>query len=353
MAGHLSKKEIFERVGHMNQIAGAKRYVMQEGKKDNVRAVDIWNGSGLDFTVICDRASDISSMTYKGISLCWLSNLSIASPLYKTQGEFAWNNNFSGGMFATCGINTAGLPCSDQGEHLELHGPLSNLPSEEISCNTYWDGDDYFITYSAKVPQARPFGENVCLNRTITVKMGENVVRVHDRVENLGFKPIPFMIIYHMNFGYPLLDENTKLYLTYKECFPTSQQAQKKEREIGIITKPDPAYQACAYNHTVYSDENGFAYASIVNERLQLGATVKFDTEGLDQFNLWKCLQQSNYVVGLEPCNCRTWGRNREREEHNLVYLEPFEKKDLYFEIQIHDGQKEIGEALKRYSGPL
>lgn len=350
---HLSKKEFLERVGHMNQIAGMKRYVLQEGKKEHVKAVDIWNGLGLAFTIVCDRASDIASMTYKGQSLCWLSNLNTASPLYKIPGDFAWNNNFSGGMFATCGLNTAGLPCSDQGEELELHGPVSNLPSEEIGCRTFWEGNDYFITYTAKIPQARPFGENICLTRTITVKMGENIVRVHDRVENLGFERVPVMIIYHMNFGYPLLDEGTKLYLNYKERFPTSQWAAESEEQIGIISGPDCGYRARAYNHTVCPDTEGFGYASIVNEKLGLGVTIKFDAAGLDKFNLWKCLQKGAYVVGLEPCNCRTWGRIREQKEHNLTYLEPFEEKELYFELQIHDGEEEIAKAVRCYDGPL
>lgn len=350
---NLTKKEWFERVGHMGQIAGAKRYIMQEGKKDNVKAVDIWNGSGLAFTVICDRASDLSSMTYKGRSLCWLSNLNVSSPYYKRPGDYEWNNNFSGGMFATCGMNTAGVPCKDQDEKLELHGPISNLPSEEVSCQTYWEGDDYWISYTAKIYQARPFGENLCLTRNIRVKMGENIVRVHDQVENLGFVKSPFMIVYHINFGYPLLDEGTKLYLTYDKRFPTSEWAAESEDKIGVITRPDDGYKARAYNHTMRADENGFAYAAIVNEKLGLGTTIKFDARQLDQLNLWKCLQKSNYVLGLEPCNCRTWGRDREREENHLVYLEPFEQKELYFEIQIHDGPYEIAQAVKRYNGSL
>ncbi len=350
---HLSKQELYGRVGHMNQIAGAKRYTLKEGKKNQTDAVDMWNGLGLFLTILCDRTSDIASLTYQGKSLCWLSNLGFSSPSYKAQGDFEWNNNFSGGMFATCGMNTAGLPCTDHEEHLELHGPVSNLPSEEIGYRTYWDGEDYYMEYTGKTCQSRPFGENLCLTRKITVKMGENVVHVHDYVENLGFKRVPFMMIYHMNFGYPILDEGSRLYLTYKERFPTSELARQSEDEIGVITGPDCEYQPRAYNHTVLPDEEGYAYASILNRRIGLGATVKFDARALDHFNLWKCLQKGSYVVGLEPSNCRTWGRDRERQSHNLVYLEPFENRDLYFQIQIHDGQEEIEQAAGRYGKAL
>jgi hypothetical protein len=348
-----SRAALLEKVGHMNQIAGFKRYVFKEGKKEGVNAVDIWNGAGIYLTILCDRASDISSLTFKGNSLCWLSNLGTASPLYSENGRYAWNDNFSGGMMATCGLTTAGLPSVDAGEQLNLHGPISNLPSEEINCRSYWDGDDYFVEYSSKTFQSKPFAETLCLTRTITVEMGGSTIYVRDNVENLGFEKIPFMMIYHMNFGYPLLDENCRLYLTYDKRYPTSELARADEAGIGVISKPDDGYLPRAYNHTVTQDKDGFAYSSVVNEPLALGATIKFKADELDKFNLWKCLQKRNYVVGLEPCNCRTWGRGRERENHSLPFISPLESRSLYFELQIHEGAAQLAEAVKRYESRL
>lgn len=349
----MTKRELYERVGRMEQIAGFKRYVLKEGKKDGVNAVDLWNGTGVYLTILSDRASDISTLTYQGKSLCWLSGVGVSAPEFLHKGDFEWDRNFGGGMMATCGLTTAGLPSVDAGEVLTLHGEISNTPSEEVNCRTYWRGDDYFLEYSAKTRQVRPYGEDLCLIRTITVKMGENVIRVKDTVENLGFKETPLMMIYHLNFGYPLLDEGARLYLTRDECFPTSAWAEESLPQIGQITAPDDGYKARAYNHTVKPQADGFGYASIINEKLGLGATVKFAADNLNKFNLWKCLQKRNYVVGLEPCNCRTWGRDKAREHHDLVFLAPLESRDFYFEIQIHDGAEELEAARCRYPGSL
>ena len=161
------------------------------------------------------------------------------------------------------------------------------------------------------------------------------------------------MMIYHMNFGYPLLDENAKLYLTADACFPTSPWAEESLDQIGHIPAPDDGYKARAYNHTVYADVDGFAYASILNEPLGLGATVKFASDNLNKFNLWKCLQERNYVVGLEPCNCRTWGRDKARENNDLVFLKPLERKEFCIELQIHTGKEELEQAKRRYPACL
>ena len=171
----MTKRELYERVGRMEQIAGYKRYVLKEGKKDGVNAVDLWNGTGVYLTILSDRASDISTLTYQGKSLCWLSGVGVSAPEFLHKGDFEWDRNFGGGMMATCGLTTAGRPSVDAGEVLTLHGEISNTPSEEVNCRTYWQGDDYFLEYSAKTRQVRPYGEDLCLTRTITVKMGENV----------------------------------------------------------------------------------------------------------------------------------------------------------------------------------
>ena len=101
------------------------------------------------------------------------------------------------------------------------------------------------------------------------------------------------------------------------------------------------------------ADAEGYAYASLLNEELQLGATVKFRADTLDKFNLWKCLRKRDYVIGLEPCNCRTWGRDKAREHGDLVMLEPMESKDFYPELQVHDGAEELRVAAARYDGCL
>lgn len=349
----LTMQAVYERVGRMEQLAGMKRYVLQEGKQRGVHAVDVWNGEGLYMTIIPDRASDIGSVTFCGKSLCWLSGVGVSGPEFWHKGDFEWDRNFGGGMMATCGLTTAGLPSTDDGEKLTLHGEISNIPSEEVNCRSFWKKDGYYMQYSAKTRQVRPYGENLCLTRKITVKMGENVIRVQDTVENLDFQESPLMMIYHMNFGYPLLDKEAKLYLTADTCFPTSTWAEESLNQIGCIGAPDNEYKARAYNHTVSADPEGFAYASILNEKLYLGVTVKFAADNLNKFNLWKCLQKRNYVVGLEPCNCRTWGRERARENNDLVFLKPLESKEFYFEIQIHSGEKEIEQAKQRYASCL
>lgn len=128
MKTKLSKQEILERVGTMAQLAGIRPYVLREGRKNGVSAADLWNGSGLSMTVLSDRASDIYSVTYQGRSLCWLSGVGASGPWFAHNGPFEWDKNFGGGMLATCGLTTAGLPSA------RTQRPVRNMTSGTTPC---------------------------------------------------------------------------------------------------------------------------------------------------------------------------------------------------------------------------
>lgn len=342
MEREYSKEELTARVGSIAQLAGYKRYRLEEGRSRGVEAVDIWNGSGLELTIVCDRGSDMASLRHRGRSLCWISNLGISAPAYWQEGEWTWNHNFGGGMLATCGLTTAGLPSCDQGEQLPLHGHISNTPSQQVCCKGAWEADGYWLTYQATTVQARPFGETLEMERRIRIRMGDDRVYLQDTVRNVGPKSTPFMLLYHMNFGYPLLDEGAELYLTYDDCFPTSPLAEQQRDTLGVITGPQNDYVPRAYNWTMAPDEQGWGHAALLNPAIGLAATLDFDTATLPLFNLWKCLQTQNYVLGLEPCNCRTWGRERARQEAALQFLEPGEERRMQVILTVHDGPEAL-----------
>jgi hypothetical protein len=54
-----SKQELMKRAGDISQIAGAKQYILEDGKARGVRAVDVKAGGGLSFTILPDRGMDI------------------------------------------------------------------------------------------------------------------------------------------------------------------------------------------------------------------------------------------------------------------------------------------------------
>lgn len=345
----LTKRQVLERVGHISQMAGVKRYRLEEGRKDSLLAVDMKNGLGLDITVLPGRAMDISYASYKGIPLSWISKCGLSSSAHYEEGGLGWLRSFGGGLLTTCGLTYAGAPCVDEEEQLGIHGRISNIDAEEVCAKGEWLEDDYIIEVSGKVTESCVFGENTQLRRTISMKMGENKIYIDDEIENLGFSKQPFMIIYHMNFGFPLVDKDSKFYVTSLETKGATLASENNKDKYGIMTGPINGIKEEVYYHKCYGDEEGFGHCTLVNEKLNLGVSLSFNMDELYNLTEWKMMGQGDYALGMEPSNCQTLGRAEERQNGTLKFIEPGEIKRMHIVVEIHDNKDSIEKVLNIY----
>jgi hypothetical protein len=345
----LTKTQILERIGHVSQIAQIKRYRFEEGKKDSVLAVDVKNGSGLDITILPGRAMDIAYATYKGIPLAWISKAGLSSSYYYEEKGLGWLRNFHGGLLTTCGLTYAGAPCEDEGESLGLHGRISNIEADEVCTSGEWVKDDYVMKVSGKVTQATVFGENLQLRRTIRMKMGENKIYINDEIENLGFAEQPFMIIYHMNFGFPLVDKDSKFFINSSHTKGATEYADKCIESNKIMTEPVQGIEEAVFYHNCVGDLKNNGHCCIINENLNLAVALSFNIDELDRLSQWKMMGQGEYVLGMEPCNCQTLGRVKEKQDGTLKFIKPGETKHINIVVDIIDGKDLIDKHLEIY----
>jgi hypothetical protein len=61
------------------------------------------------------------------------------------------------------------------------------------------------------VKETQIFGPSLELKRTISGTIGKASIRIHDEVINRGNSMSPHMLLYHYNFGWPLVDEGTNI----------------------------------------------------------------------------------------------------------------------------------------------
>ncbi len=85
------------------------------------------------------------------------------------------------------------------------------IPRARASWNVRWDGDECCLECRGVMRQSRLFGENLVLTRRISAWLGESSLQIEDTVRNEGWEPAPFMILYHINVGFPVLDEGSRL----------------------------------------------------------------------------------------------------------------------------------------------
>jgi hypothetical protein len=336
------KREMLQYAGDLSQLFGIKSYTLTDGRANGVRAFDIKNGSGMEFTVLSDRCLDIAGLSFKGTNCCYLSKTGVVSPGYYEKDGNGFLRNFISGLLTTCGLRNVGNPCEDEGEWFSQHGRIANIAGENVCASTEWEDGTPVMTLSGKMREARMFGENLLLHRKISCRYGENKITIRNTVENAGFRREALLLLFHFNIGYPLLDENARLLIPSGKVIPRDADA-----ESGLAThlqgqKPTPAYREQVFYHDLKTGKEGNTAVAIVNNELDIALAIRFNKNQLFNFTQWKQTGEGEYVMGLEPCNCYVGGRTDPRHEGKLDYLEPGETRDFDLSVELLNGANEI-----------
>ena len=339
-----SRGELLRRLGTISQVTFARPFEFTEGRERGVRAVEVKTGGGLSFLVLIDRGLDIGMAEYKGVPLAYVSPTLYAHPSYFEPERLGWLRGAFLGLLTTCGLTYAGAPTVDMGEELGLHGRYSYCPAEGFSVEHEWDGDECYVVVRGAAREVSFFGPNVVLRREVRARLGGRSIEVRDVVANEGYERQPLMVLYHFNFGFPVVDEGARVVLTSRLYVPRDEEAMVGAERFDELHAPVRGYREKVYFHDMAADEEGYAYAGIVNEALGLGVYVKFRRDQLNRLIQWKMLGEQFYVVGLEPANCLVLGRAREREWGTLQFIGPGESREFELEVGVLEGPEELEE---------
>jgi galactose mutarotase-like enzyme len=333
----MDKSEILKYVGNISQIGYCRHYTLTEGLARGMRAAEINTGSGLQFTVLPDRGMDISLASYKGINLVYLTCNGETHPSYFEPGGIGWLRTFAAGLLTTCGLTYLGSPCVDEGEQLGLHGRYSTVPASRFADLSGWEGDKYLYKLKGTIEEGYLFGNKLRMEREISSSQGQNLITIRDTVTNFGNKPSPYTILYHMNFGYPLLTEDAELLIDSSDTQPRDADAAPGVKEFRKFIKPQPEYREQVFYHTMKGDGNGNTSATLVNRKLGVSVKISFNIRQLPYVNQWKMMGHGEYVLGIEPSNVLCKSRNILREENSLPMLKPGESTTNNIDIEIHE----------------
>ena len=322
----MKKEELREYIGSMRQLAYIRRSVLEDGKGRGMRVMEVNNGSGLSFSVYPDRGMDIGEASYKGIPLAWLTPNGPVAPEFYEASNLNWLRSWSGGLLTGCGLMNVGGPNTSGGEEHGLHGRLSNTPAGEVNTMSAWnEKDEYELKVSGNIRVSRVFGKNLMMTRSYRTALHDNSIEITDVVENQGFRTTPFMLLYHMNFGYPLVDENTYINAPDHDVTPQNAIAAAGFREWKYACAPQRDFAEQVFYHEIAPGDDGMAWAELVNEKLKLAVRVSYRTAELPYLVQWKQMGQGEYVMGLEPANCFPEGQANIAKRGMLRYLNPGE----------------------------
>lgn len=290
-----------------------------------MKLYNVRNCKGLEFYICPDRCADIPRLSFKGDNMNFFSACGYVAPQYYEKAGTGFLKSFNAGFLTTCGLTSTGAPCVDDGESTPMHGVIGNTPCDNI---THWIENDE-IHIKAIVREASLFSHQLVLEREYIIPLNENIIYLNDTIRNIGSTTAPVQILYHCNFGYPLLSENAKLTIPAVNSVPRDARAEEGFDCWDKMEKPQRGYEEMCFFHTM----KGETEVSLFNEDIGKGLKICYDADVLPCFTQWKMMGEYDYALGLEPGNCLPTGRDDMRAKGMLEFLEPGEtrKQSLKF----------------------
>jgi hypothetical protein len=300
----LSRAELRQRTVDGRGVADIRLLQVEDGPGRGQRLLVVRNATGIGFEVAVDRGFDISSATWRGINIGWNSANGMPWPPNSLDVEdgVGFYRNFDG-FIVTCGLDhIGGAKRSNADRYMHKHrkqvfNPLhGRISSQRASLSGYgidWSKEIPIIWAEGIVRQSSVFGENLVLRRRIEIGVFVNAIRIDDVVENRGFRPTPHAILYHVNFGYPFLDESTQLSGDVDQNFVSAFNGEDKRPRDDFVDY----YQEVP----IISDA---PTASVEARNSLLGGTrvrLSFPRKAMPSFGIWRAFQSGVYALALEP----------------------------------------------------
>ncbi len=330
------------KISNIAQFGGIETSILDNGLGRGNRIAWINTGSGLRFKVVLDRGMDIADAFFNQYSLAWLSHAGFTKPQPNSDRNIDWLKTFGGGLLTTCGLSHVGGPEKDEFGERGIHGNITNLPAEIesiIQPDPVRGKMDMSITGIIK--ESSVFGPSLELRRTISCTLGEAKLKIHDEVLNRGNTPAPLMILYHFNFGWPLVDEGTKLIWEGKlQPRFGEEKAKIFKANNDFKTCPAPINDHLGSGEEVafidpVTDTNGECSCGLYNENLGLAVSMKFQKSQLPWLINWQHWGKNEYVTGLEPSTNPPIGQKQARADGSLIFLEPYETRCFDLELSV------------------
>jgi len=206
-------------------------------------------------------------------------------------------------LLCRCGLESNGGPdYSPEGRlRYPLHGRIANTPAWFASVTV--DPERGEIAVEGAVDESRLYHQKLRLKTTMRLTLGESQLTIADEVTNLSAEPAELQLLYHTNFGPPLLEKNARVVLPARSVIPQTPRAAEGVKAWDVYGPPEPGFTEQVYFFELAGDAEGRSQALLRNARGDLGAVLKFSLLELPYFTVWKSTQAESdgYVTGLEP----------------------------------------------------
>ena len=244
-----------------------RKFTLHGGKQEGVDVIVVDNGK-LKFTVVPTRGMSVLSVTMGDVRLGWDSPVKeVVHPRHmnlQSRGGLGWLEGFNEWL-VRCGLESNGHPGTDKfinnvGDEatmdLTLHGKIGNIPASEVEV-VIDPQPPHRIRVRGRVDERMFYGPKLELQTEISTEPDSDTLRVSDTVTNHGGESQEFELLYHSNFGRPLLEEGSTFLAAAERVIPFNDHAAKSIADYARYAAPTPGFIEQVYCLHPLADAGG------------------------------------------------------------------------------------------------
>ncbi|MBI1373613.1 MAG: DUF4432 family protein [Phycisphaera sp.] len=332
------------------------------GKQEGVEVVTVDNGA-ITITVIPTRGMNIldvrDSRTGERL-LGWDSPVKeVVHPQYmnlESRGGLGWLEGFNEWM-VRCGLEFAGHPGRDKfvtntGDEAEmdltLHGKVGNIPASRVEVSID-DAPPHRVHVRGVVYERLFYGPKLKLATDLSTEPGSGALHIDDTVTNQGAFDQEFQLIYHCNFGRPLLGEGAHVSAAVQSVTPMNAHAAEGIDGYATYAGPTKGFVEQVYLIEPYADASGRTMALVTNPAGDRAASLSWPIEQLPYLTVWKntAAEASGYVTGIEPATGFPFNRRVERKAGRVPKLAPGQTRRFQLDVNVYRGRADVERAAR------
>ncbi len=334
-----------------------RRQRLHGGKQDGVDLVVIDNGR-MTITLVPTRGMGILHVVSGDMRLGWDSPVrEVVHPKYvnlETRGGLGWLEGFNEWM-ARCGLEWAGHPGQDRfinnvGEQAEmnltLHGKVANIPASEVEVIVEREPRPR-IRVKGRVDERAFYGPKLELWTEVWTEPGSLTLHIEDALTNRGAFEQEFQVLYHVNYGPPLLGAGSRFSAAVRRVTPFNAHAAKDAATYAEYSGPTKGFIEQVYNLHPYAGPDGRSLVMLRNAAGDRAVSMGFAVAELPYVTLWKNLTalEEGYVTGLEPGTGFPYTRRLERDAGRVPKLKPGETRRFAIDVNLHTTGEQVRSA--------
>jgi galactose mutarotase-like enzyme len=322
------------------------KQTLRGGLQDGVDLLTVNNGK-VSIDIVPTRGMSLWQASIDGDRIGWRSPVrGPVHPKFVDLGEpsgLGWLDGFDE-LMVRCGLESNGAPEFDDKGILvyPLHGRIGNRPAQHVSVHV--DDDEGMILVRGVVEETRFHFLKLRLVTELRTRFGETAIHIHDRVENISASPATVQMLYHTNFGLPLLDAGAQLVAPVKAVAPRNDHAAEGMSNWSSYSAPEAGFEEQVYFLELLADEDKATRMMLKNAHGTRGVSLQYNTSTLPCFTVWKntTAGEDGCVTGLEPGTNYPNPRSFEGEQGRVAELEAGGHVDFEFGIAFQQTADEV-----------